>query len=135
MQQGNASPPHTTTLTPHTSDMKILHILDHSLPLHSGYTFRSQNIFRSQRSMGFDPVILTSPKHEESLKKQTPEKEQINGFTYYRTGPTARSALPVISELALMRALYQRIIQVADMETRTSSMPTPRCSTTSTTRS
>ena len=96
--------------------MKILHILDHSLPLHSGYTFRSQNIFKAQQQMGYTPVILTSPKHEESLKKNTPEKEQINGFTYYRTGPTARSPLPVVSELALMRALYQRIIQVADRE-------------------
>ena len=96
--------------------MKILHILDHSLPLHSGYTFRSQNIFKAQQQMGYTPVILTSPKHEESLKKKTPAKEQINGFTYYRTGPAARSALPVLSELALMRALYQRIIQVADME-------------------
>ena len=28
--------------------------------------------FRSQRGMGYDPVILTSPKHEESLKQQTP---------------------------------------------------------------
>ena len=37
--------------------MKILHILDHSLPLHSGYTFRSQNIFKAQQQMGYTPVF------------------------------------------------------------------------------
>ncbi len=91
---------------------KILHILDHSLPLHSGYTFRSQNLFKAQRKMGFDPIILTSPKHEESLKKETPFKETIEGFTYYRTG-RVKYTLPFISELTLMHWLYQRIIQAA----------------------
>ena len=55
--------------------MKILHILDHSVPLHSGYTFRSRNIFAAQKNMGFDPVFLTSPKHEESLGEKCPEME------------------------------------------------------------
>jgi len=39
---------------------KILHILDHSLPLHSGYTFRSQNLFKAQRAMGFDKARRSS---------------------------------------------------------------------------
>lgn len=95
--------------------MRILHILDHSLPLHSGYTFRSQNIFRSQKNMGYIPVILTSPKHEESLKKQTPQVEQINGFTYYRTGPV-KSSMPLVSELKLMHVLYKRLMDVARTE-------------------
>jgi len=96
--------------------MKILHILDHSLPLHSGYTFRSQNIFKAQRNMGYNPVILTSPKHEESLKKATPGKEEINGFTYYRTGPVSASRLPMVSELKLMHSLYKRLLQVITIE-------------------
>ena len=58
--------------------MKILHILDHSVPLHSGYTFRSRNLFAAQKNMGFDPVVLTSPKHEQSLEKQCPEMEIID---------------------------------------------------------
>ena len=29
--------------------MRILHILDHSIPLHSGYTFRTAAILREQR--------------------------------------------------------------------------------------
>jgi len=96
--------------------MKILNILDHSLPLHSGYTFRSQNIFRAQRKMGYDPVILTSPKHEESLNEKTGSVEEINGFTYYRTGLPGGSSLPVVPELKLMYRLYKRIMAVAGME-------------------
>ncbi len=96
--------------------MKILHILDHSLPLHSGYTFRSQNIFRAQAQMGYHPIILTSFKHEESLKKTTPAVEHINGFIYYRTGQLSASSLPIVSELRLMYRLYRRILEVAAIE-------------------
>ncbi|MBF0468400.1 MAG: glycosyltransferase, exosortase A system-associated [Desulfamplus sp.] len=91
---------------------KILHILDHSLPLHSGYTFRSQNLFKAQKKMGFEPVILTSPKHEDSLKMKTPLNEDIDGFTYYRTG-AVKYTFPFISELTLMHCLYQKIMAVA----------------------
>ena len=97
-------------------EMKILHILDHSLPLHSGYTFRSQNIFRAQKNMGFDPVILTSPKHEESLKKNDSDMETIAGFKYYRTGFTAPSAFPMATEVSLMYRLYKKICQVVRIE-------------------
>jgi hypothetical protein len=40
--------------------LKILHILDHSLPIHSGYGFRSQNLLREQRTRGWQPIGLTS---------------------------------------------------------------------------
>ena len=96
--------------------MKILHILDHSLPLHSGYTFRSQNLFMAQKNMGYCPVVLTSPKHEESLKRIAPLEETINNIKYYRTGHLSPVSLPVISELYLMHRLYKRILNVASME-------------------
>ena len=96
--------------------MKILHILDHSLPLHSGYTFRSQNLFRAQRKMGYDPVILTSPKHEENWKGDWAEKEEINGFSYYRTGATRKLPGPMTSEAWLMHVLSRRILKVAQHE-------------------
>ena len=96
--------------------MKILHILDHSLPLHSGYTFRSQNLFRAQRKMGYEPVVLTSPKHEEDWSGEWAEKEEINGFTYYRTGATRHLPGPIASELWLMHVLSRRILDVAEIE-------------------
>jgi len=96
--------------------MKILHILDHSLPLHSGYTFRSQNLFRAQRNMGYDPIIVTSPKHEEDWHGEWAEKEEINGFTYYRSGKTRQFPVPLVSEAWLMHVLSRRILEVANIE-------------------
>ena len=43
--------------------MRILHVLDHSLPLHSGYTFRTLAILREQRALGWETLQLTSPQH------------------------------------------------------------------------
>jgi len=74
--------------------MKILHILDHSLPLHSGYTFPSQNIFREQRKRGWEPVVLTSPKHEQSWKGEWAAKEEFDGIPYYRTGLVRKGRIP-----------------------------------------
>lgn len=98
------------------SSMKILHVLDHSLPLHSGYTFRSQSLFRAQRGMGFEPVIVTSPKHEADLKGEAPRREEINGFIYYRSGATRQFSMPFAGELWLMHVLSRRILEVAKIE-------------------
>src|SRR5437762_7339766 len=43
--------------------MRILHILDHSLPLQSGYVYRTLGIVDQQRALGWDPMLLTSGKH------------------------------------------------------------------------
>ncbi len=96
--------------------LKVLHILDHSLPLHSGYTFRSQNLFRAQRNLGYEPVIVTSPKHEQSWKGAWDEKEEINGFSYYRSGATRSLPGPITSEAWLIYVLARRIYQVALQE-------------------
>lgn len=96
--------------------MKILHILDHSLPIHTGYTFRSQSLFRSQRAMGYEPVIVTSPKHEESWTGDRVCKEIINDFIYYRSGAVGHFSLPFAGELRLMYVLFRRILEIVKME-------------------
>jgi hypothetical protein len=80
--------------------LRILHVLDHSLPLQSGYAFRTLSILRRQREMGWEPVAVTSPKH----RAAGPDKEDIEGFSFYRTpAPSPRLAeAPVLGELALM---------------------------------
>jgi glycogen(starch) synthase len=40
--------------------MRILHVFDHFLPLHSGYTFRSANIPREQCNQFWQTSHLTS---------------------------------------------------------------------------
>ena len=94
--------------------MKILHILDHSLPLHSGYTFRSQNIFTAQKQMGFDPVALTSPKHEQSMNHSSPAsgRETINMITYYRAGTVDGLPIPLINEQRFMKKTSKKILEI-----------------------
>ena len=96
--------------------MKILHILDHSLPLQSGYSFRSQNIFKAQRKRGWKPVVVTSPKHEESWPGDSEREEMIDGFRYYRTGTVSRISFSIAREIQLMRTLTKRIEEVIKIE-------------------
>jgi len=97
------------------SPLKILHILDHSLPLHSGYAFRSHNILRAQGNRGWRPVGVTSPKHEATWKGPSKETDEIDGVCYYRTGASSNS-IAVAGELQLIKSLAKRIEAVAVME-------------------
>src|SRR5215831_18186441 len=86
--------------------LRILHVLDHSLPLHSGYSFRSIALFREQRRLGWKTFHLTTPKHT----APGPELEEVDGFAFYRTSPLPQlGRLPGRSELALIRAVARRI--------------------------
>lgn len=96
--------------------LRILHILDHSLPLHSGYTFRTQSILKEQRRREWQPVALTSPKHEISWKKPTDELEEIDNLRFYRTGSITETTVPFGAEVKLMRSLAKRIEEVVRIE-------------------
>jgi PEP-CTERM/exosortase A-associated glycosyltransferase len=90
--------------------MRILHILDHSLPLHSGYVYRTLGIVNQQRAMGWDPVLLTSGKHY----APGPVREQIGAWEFLRTpmpvGITAK--LPWFRELKIVGDLDRRLDEV-----------------------
>ncbi len=60
---------------------KVLHILDHSLPLHSGYTFRTRAILKAQQAMGFDVRGITGLRH--FAPGVSPEV--ADGLTFHRT--------------------------------------------------
>ena len=83
--------------------MKILHVLDHSIPLHSGYTFRTLSILREQRKLGWETVHLTTPKQGPSKT----EAEEVDGLIFYRT-PSPEG----VGLLAQMRLTAQRLRQV-----------------------
>ena len=42
---------------------RVLHVLDHSLPLHSGYTFRTRAILKAQQALGLDVRGITGLRH------------------------------------------------------------------------
>ena len=91
--------------------LRILHVLDHSIPLHSGYTFRTLSILREQRKLGWETFHLTTPKQ---LDCKVPE-ETVDGWHFYRTPQALGRAatLPLIKEFALMRQVEQRLFDVA----------------------
>ena len=69
--------------------MKILHILDHSIPLHSGYTFRTRAILDQQRKMGWETVHINSTKHV----AESPDKEMVvadQGYSIRKTADVDR---------------------------------------------
>tara|TARA_R110002126_G_scaffold10245_16_gene46497 strand:+ start:214 stop:1428 length:1215 start_codon:yes stop_codon:yes gene_type:complete len=94
--------------------MKILHIFDHSLPLHSGYTFRSRAILQQQRKLGFTTCHVTSPKHP-ATEQAT---ETAEGFDFHRTKAYQSWfwRLPVLKELAVVLALKKRLVQLIKTE-------------------
>lgn len=91
--------------------MRILHVLDHSIPLHSGYTFRTAAILREQRKLGWDTHHVTSVKHT----APGPLVEEVDGLTFHRTPwtPGAIDRVPLLRERAQMRALEKRLLEVA----------------------
>jgi len=92
--------------------LRILHILDHSLPLHSGYSFRTLNILREQRKLGWETFHLTSPK--QGIAEA--DEETVDGWHFYRTpfDPDRGLQLPGIRELRLMASLRRRIAEVVE---------------------
>lgn len=93
--------------------MRILHLLDHSLPIHDGYSLRSHNILRCQADVGFEVAAVTSPKHEADWKGSWAPDEVIGGIRYLRTGAVAGSRVPFAGEWRLMGALERRIAEAA----------------------
>jgi PEP-CTERM/exosortase A-associated glycosyltransferase len=90
--------------------MKILHILDHSIPLHSGYTFRTKAILEQQRKLGWETFHVTSSKHSGAIASI----EDIDNFTFYRSKPSndLLNRLPLLSQWAIMRSLVNRLNEI-----------------------
>ena len=91
--------------------MRVLHVLDHSLPLHSGYTFRTASILREQRALGWETFHVTGAKHQggNDLAEET-----ADGLHFYRT-PRATGALakmPVLNQLEVIRGLEKRLLEI-----------------------
>lgn len=90
--------------------MRILHILDHSIPLHSGYTFRTRSILREQRALGWETFHITGSKQGESPALE----ETVDGLHFYRTpaGKGMLSRLPVLNQKQVIDGLVRRLEEV-----------------------
>ena len=87
--------------------LRVLHVLDHSIPLHSGYTFRTLAILREQRRLGWQTLQLTTPKQGAGSALE----ETVDGLKLYRTPSEPGTGL-----LAQMRLTAARIAQVVQQD-------------------
>ena len=83
---------------------RILHVLDHSLPAHSGYTFRTRALMKAQAAKEWEVAGVTGVRHPEPGE----DGETVDGLTFYRTPPIAPARAP-IREWREIGALAQRI--------------------------
>ncbi|MBR0553798.1 TIGR04063 family PEP-CTERM/XrtA system glycosyltransferase [Stakelama marina] len=89
--------------------MRILHILDHGLPLHSGYAFRTRAILKAQQALGWDVASVTGPRHGDS----DAGVEVVDGLTFHRTIAPAKAPTP-LGEWREIRAFSKRIDAAVD---------------------
>jgi PEP-CTERM/exosortase A-associated glycosyltransferase len=91
--------------------MKILHVLDHSIPVLDGYSLRTLSILRHQRELGWETVHVTGPKHE----IPGPPVEQVDGWEFFRTDPSTNplARLPVVQYMIVVNDLTRRLAEVA----------------------
>jgi PEP-CTERM/exosortase A-associated glycosyltransferase len=100
----------------HSRSLRILHILDHSLPLHSGYSFRSNSIFQEQIRRGWMPIALTSLKHAAESPAPHADVEVIDGIRYYRS-PVPKKNMPApLDQLQVVARTARRLYEVIRVE-------------------
>jgi PEP-CTERM/exosortase A-associated glycosyltransferase len=90
--------------------MRILHILDHSAPLETGYALRTREILKEQRAQGWETFQLTGPKQGPAAAKE----EHVDGWLYHRTPPPGGllEGVPALGEIELMGEITYRIEQI-----------------------
>jgi PEP-CTERM/exosortase A-associated glycosyltransferase len=92
--------------------MKVLHVLDHSIPLHDGYSFRTRNILIHQRQLGIDTCHITSPKHGEVEAAE----EVVEGFKFYRSELPKEIYGGFKAQFEVVKKLEKRLMQAALIE-------------------
>jgi glycogen(starch) synthase len=90
--------------------MRILHVLDHSLPLHSGYTFRTRAIVTAQKARGMEVACLTGARHWQGGANP----ERIEEIDFFRTVRPAAARSP-LREWREIRALAARLEELVDL--------------------
>ncbi len=102
-----------------TPSRAILHVLDHSWPIVSGYSVRSRDLIAGQRQLGQNIMVLTGPLQQ--IDDPEPRDLTLDDTLYFRTpisGMIAGSALrrrwPGLREWQIVRLLRNRILEIID---------------------
>ncbi len=100
---------------------RVLHVLDHSWPVMSGYSIRSRNLVSAQHKLGQAILVVTGPLHQ--LDDPNASEVDVDGVLYKRTrisGFLADRALRghwlVLREWETVRLLRNRILELIDSQ-------------------
>ena len=88
---------------------RILHVLDHSLPAHSGYTFRTRALMKAQVAKGWAVAGVTGVRHP----LPGPDRTIEEGLEFFRT-PAIEPAPSPLREWREIGALAARIDALVD---------------------
>jgi PEP-CTERM/exosortase A-associated glycosyltransferase len=91
--------------------MRVLHVLDASLPIIAGYTTRTASILEAQAALGLSPVALTGLRQGSLI-----DRDVVNGILHYRTtvpeGLASVAQTPLAREALEMGLLARRALQI-----------------------
>jgi len=90
---------------------RILHILDHSLPLHSGYCFRTRAIMKAQIASGLTVAGVTGVRQNQHGYVAEQPLEEFDDLQFFRTLAEVQGPSP-IREWREVAVLAERIEQV-----------------------
>ena len=100
----------------------MVHVLDHSWPVLSGYAVRSRNLISAQHALGVSIRAVTGPLHQ--LDDPEAADVVLDGVPYLRTpinGRLANAALrqrwPLARECEVVRLLRERLLEIARNDT------------------
>jgi glycogen(starch) synthase len=93
--------------------MRILHILDHSIPRHSSYALRTLALLKQQRALGWHTIHLTGPRQG----RLDSSSHKLDGWHFFRTVPNgaAWSRIPLLRHVAYVNAMARRLRQVVKL--------------------
>lgn len=89
--------------------IRALHILDHSLPMHSGYTFRTRAILKAQQRLGIEVRGITGLRHT----LPSAAAEEADGLLFHRTPglATGPAGLREWREVGLFADAIEKVVE------------------------
>src|SRR6266851_5369937 len=115
-----ATPFQDSFLAKHMS-YRVLHVLDHSWPVHTGYSIRSLHLLAAQYRLGLRPQALTGPL--QIVDDPNAKETVVENITYRRTpflGKFSEWAIsrrrPILREVAIVHLIRNRILEVVENE-------------------
>ncbi len=101
--------------------IRVLHVLDHGWPVHTGYSIRSLHLIAAQRHLGLLPQVLTGPLQFVDDPQAT--DATVDGVAYWRTpcgDGLSKQAIqrrwPGVREAAVVRLIRQGILRLLERE-------------------